>query len=128
MSIAGLLISAALVAAGLIWIGMPLLRGGQWKREEQYERQRDRLVFQYERAVQVIRDLDDDLALGKMQPEDHQTEREIWVQRAVILLEAIKEMDARMGVVAPQFEGETDQDIDAAIEAAVAQRLRTVNS
>lgn len=119
MSISGLLISLLLAAIAIAIVARPLFqsrRGGtQGARSRQ--QQREQLRTYYERVLTNIRDLDEDLATGKINEADHKEEREIWVQRGIILLRALDEMEEDQRQPASEAEAER---IDRAIEAAVA--------
>ena len=125
MSIAGLLISLLLIAIAAAIVARPLLRrssrAGQ-RQDADRQLQREQLLIHYERVLTNIRDLDEDFGTGKLSADDHQEEREAWLQRGVILLRALDELDTEQS----QVPGEQDaESIDRAIEAAVATYRET---
>jgi type II secretory pathway component PulM len=131
MSLGGLAIAVTMLVIVVLWIVVPLLdrRRPAAPDAQAVERQRERLLANYERTLRNIRDLDEDYATGKIQPEDYQDEREPWVQRGIQLLMAmdrLEQLDGRTnlaaaGVLRP---GEADRTVDEAIEAAVAARRK----
>ena len=118
MSIAGLLIALVLSLAALAIVARPLLRPARRERAaaENLRRQRDRLGSYYERVLVNIRDLDEDMATGKINQGDYETEREAWVGRGIRLLRAQNQLE-RDGSLGG---GDDAARIDQAIEEAVA--------
>ncbi len=115
MSIAGLLVSLLLAIIVIAIVAQPLLdaaRGGIDAAEP--DDRRDRVSVYYERVLTNIRDLDEDLATGKISPADHGREREVWVARGITLLRLLDQWQAE------QHRADEATDIDAMIEAAVA--------
>lgn len=126
MSIAGLLISLLLAAIAIAIVARPLLRSRRGGQQENASRQqqREQLRTYYERVLTNIRDLDEDFSTGKLSGADHQQEREVWLQRGIILLRALDELDKEQRP--PSSASEADS-IDRAIEAAVAAYRETAN-
>lgn len=116
MSILGLLASLLMALIALAIVARPLLsaarRGGGARSND--EAQRDRLSNYYARVLTNIRDLDEDLATGKISQADHEREREVWVARGIALLRMQDQLEAR------QAPAEDASAIDAMIEEAVA--------
>ncbi len=119
MSIAGLLIALVLSLAALAIVARPLLRPARRERAaaENLRLQRDRLAAYYERVLTNIRDLDEDMATGKINQGDYKAEREAWVGRGIRLLRAQDQLEREgsLGVG-----GDDAARIDQAIEEAVA--------
>ena len=116
MSIPGLLISLLLALIAIAIVAHPLLgaaRRGLDAGSSQSD-QRQRVGNYYERVLINIRDLDEDLATGKISEADHGREREVWVARGITLLRLRDQLDAQRDPtdIAPE--------LDATIEAAVA--------
>lgn len=131
MSITGLVIALILAAAVLVIVLAPLLTHRP-KTESVDDalavRQRERLNAYYERALRNLRDLDEDHALGKIEPALYQSDRALWVERGVQALKALDSLDARVPLVPPASadtpDTVIDQAIDDAIEAAVQAAAR----
>ena len=119
MSIPGLLISLLLALIAIAIVAHPLLSAARRGRDaDAADRiQRERVANYYERVLTNIRDLDEDLATGKISAADHGREREVWVARGLGLLRLQDQLDAQ-----PPSAGApaSSQAIDRAIEAAVA--------
>jgi hypothetical protein len=131
MSLGGLAIALTMLVIVILWVVAPLLdrRRPAAPDAQAAERQRERLLVNYERTLRNIRDLEEDYATGKIQPEDYQAEREQWVQRGIQLLMAmdrLDQLDSRTKLVAASVlrPGEADRTVDEAIEAAVAARRK----
>ncbi|MBC7810846.1 MAG: c-type cytochrome biogenesis protein CcmI [Burkholderiales bacterium] len=117
MSTAGWFIALVLVAVVVLLITAPLLgRRSLVKRDDTL--QRDQLVAVYERVLNNLRDLDEDFSTGKIQPEDYEQEREMWIQRGVQVLKAL---DA----FAPEATEPTS--VDDEIEARIAERRQQLH-
>ncbi|MDX2161879.1 MAG: hypothetical protein SF162_11185 [bacterium] len=130
MSIEGLILGAILVTLTLLIIAAPLIARPEQRSTEDIliEKQRERLTVYYERALRNIRDLDEDHALGKIDPADYAADRELWMQRGVQALKALDELAARR-LIAMQGDdnASVDQAIHEAIEAAVQKARSTVS-
>jgi hypothetical protein len=128
MSLVGVIAALALLALGAAWIILPLFREGRWHDREQSltDKQYHRLQVYYRQVKNTIRDLDEDFEVGKLAPEVYQQERELWTERGVQILKAVDEFDHRHGFVKPAagHDAAITDAIDAAIEAAVAERLK----
>lgn len=120
MSVTGLLFAFALSAALLVWVLLPLLRGRDRRMSLLLDRQRERALAFYERALTNVHDLDEDHATGKISPEEYQAERAFWVDQGVRVLKLLDELDERHQIVDdPEAD---DRAIDEAIEAIVSAR------
>lgn len=128
MSVIGLVSALAMLVLGALWVILPLFRGGRWHDREQSltDKQYQRLQVYYRQVKNTIRDLDEDFEVGKLTADDYQQERELWTERGVQILKAIDEFDHRRGFVKPSasHDAAITDAIDAAIEAAVAERLK----
>ena len=118
MSLEGLIAALILTAVALVIVLRPLF--ATTAEEIGVTRQRARAEAYYERVVQNIRDLDDDFATGKIAAEEHQAEREQWVQRGSVVLKLLDEMEQT-----PLAPASAD---DAAIDAAIEQAVQKVTS
>lgn len=122
MSIEGLLIGAALVTLVGVIVLLPLLRRPQPRPPTDLllEKQRERLLIYYERALRNLRDLDEDFALGKIEPEVYAADRELWAERGVQALKALDTLAERSMLAQTEADDTAvDRAIDAAIETAV---------
>ncbi len=117
MSILGLLISLLLALIAVAIVTHPLLGAARSRQgaDTNDDAQRERVANYYERVLTNIRDLDEDLATGKVSEADHGREREVWVARGITLLRLQDQLDAQQIAAAPDSAA-----IDRAIEAAVA--------
>ena len=119
MSILGLLVSLLLALIAIAIVAQPLLGAARNRRDIDSvdEVQRERVASYYERVLTNIRDLDEDLATGKISEADHGREREVWVARGISLLRLLDQLDAERATAGEAKDAEA---IDRAIEAAVA--------
>lgn len=127
MSLPGLMAGIALLAAAAAWVLLPLIRSRQPDRATLLDRQRERALAYYERALTNIRDLDEDHATGKIDPEEYQMERERWVDRGVKVLQLLEQLDSNQVIVASANPDE--ETIDRAIEETIySYRRRTTRA
>jgi hypothetical protein len=131
MSLWGVTISLAMLVIVILWVAAPLLGRKRPAAQEArtVEKRRERLLADYERTLRNIRDLDEDYATGKIQPQDHAAEREQWVQRGIQLLMEMDRLDQQSGRPEPATAsalrpGGADHNVDEAIEAAVTARRK----
>ena len=115
MSIPGLLISLLLVLIAIAIVARPLLGAARSGNESALDEQGDRVGNYYERVLTNIRDLDEDLATGKIGAADHRREREVWVARGIALLRLQDQLEARR--VATDMPADTEAMIEAAVAA-----------
>ena len=131
MSLGGLAIALTMLVILALWVIVPLLDRRRPAAPDVLaaEKQRERLLVNYERTLRNIRDLDEDYATGKIQPDDYQAEREQGVQRGVQLLMAMDQLvqptsRAKKAAASGLRPGDTDRTVDEAIEAAVSARRK----
>ena len=119
MSIAGLLIALVLSLAAMAIVARPLLRPARREHgdAQSLRLQRDRLSVFYERVLTNIRDLDEDMATGKINRGDYEAEREAWVGRGIRLLRAQDQLERNGSLLVGVDEPDR---VDRAIEEAVA--------
>ncbi|MCU0511243.1 MAG: hypothetical protein MUE40_01605 [Anaerolineae bacterium] len=117
MSVEGLLLALLLAGLTSAWVGRPLLRRQGDVAAVFLSKQQERARAYYERVLANIRDLDEDFNTGKISPEEYASEREQWVQRGMIVLKLIDELDAQHNII--DNTQADDAAIDAAIEAAI---------
>ncbi|MCC7209081.1 MAG: hypothetical protein IT323_17350 [Anaerolineae bacterium] len=131
MSLESLVIGLTLLIIVGLWAGAPLLgrRRARLNPTDLTHKQAERLQVHYERLLTNLRDLEEDYATGKVQPEDYRAERERLVARGVQILMALDQHQAGLApVVTTQTSGhaasaasaDIDADIDQEIEAAIA--------
>lgn len=131
MSLESLVIGLTLLIIVALWAGAPLLgrRRARVDSADLTHKQAERLQVHYERLLTNLRDLEEDNATGKVQPEDYQSERERLVARGVQILMALDQHQAGQPAVvttrsaarpASADSADVDADIDQEIEAAVA--------
>lgn len=117
MSIIGLISSIVLLLVSIAYIFSPLLMKVDLSAGSFRNRQRERALTYYERVLRNIRDLDDDLATGKIIEAEYDAERERWMTRGVELLRMLEQLDDAQNIVDDM--GADDAEIDAAIEQAI---------
>ena len=114
MSIPGLLISLLLALIAIAIVAQPFFSAARGGTGADTDDQGDRVDNYYERVLTNIRDLDEDLATGKISAADHGREREVWVARGLALLRLQDQLGAQQQAAAEAT------DLDEMIEAAVA--------
>lgn len=117
MSVPGLLISLLLALIAIAIVAYPHYSAAAGGAEAVSDDHLDRVGNYYERVLTNIRDLDEDLATGKISDDDHRREREVWVARGIALLRLQDQWDAQQ---ASAYERQNSEAVDRAIEAAVA--------
>lgn len=97
MSIAGLLITLIITVVLLVWVTAPFWRANlrHLAQDSRHDEQRERWLVYYERVLTNIRDLEEDFSTGKMNPDDYEAEREMWVQRGIQLLKALAQLNGQ---------------------------------
>ncbi len=145
MSAEGLIVSLTLMVMVILWVGAPLLKRGVAQRQNNLsgQKQYERLLADYERVLNNLRDLDEDHATGKIQTETYEQEREPIVQRGVQILMALDKLDGDrkpdkhakhakpevVPVVTPAVHlDHADDNVDDAIEAAILARRKKAKS
>lgn len=119
MSILGLAIAAILALIFFVIAARPFFALPENAASFQ-DRQRERALSYYERVLSNIRDLDDDHSTGKINQDEFQAEREIWMNRGVKLLAMLDELNAQTNII--ENTKADDAEIDAAIERNLAKR------
>ncbi len=134
MSITGLILAVMMALVTLAVLVLPyiryksapinnaLMRSGQT---------RDALLATYERVLSTIRDLDDDYQTGKLAQDTYQTERAVWAERGVQILQKLEALNVtpapaaknnkRREAVAPVAPVVADAALDEAVEEAIAK-------
>lgn len=120
MSVLGIGVGIALVVACLIVIVFPILFETSESNATFRDKQRERALAYYERVLTNLRDLDDDLATGKIHRAEYNTERELWMSRGEEILHLLDELDQKHNVTKTLKQNASDADIDDAIERAIA--------
>lgn len=93
MSAGGLIAAILLVTAAALIIALPFLSARRKAAaDEALLKQQDRVIAYYERALQNIRDLDEDHALGKINEESYRQDRELWAQRGAQALKLLDQL------------------------------------
>jgi hypothetical protein len=119
MSLEALIVVLTLLIITGLWIAAPFFdRRSARQNAASTQKQRDRLLLHYERALGNIRDLDEDYATGKIQQDGYVFEREQWVQRGIQILMALDEVDST-AEPAHASTADVERSIDNRIEAAV---------
>lgn len=98
MSAGGLIAAILLVTAAALIIALPFLSARRKAAaDEALLKQQDRVIAYYERALQNIRDLDEDHALGKINEESYRQDRELWAQRGAQALKLLDQLTVENG-------------------------------
>ncbi len=115
------IIALGLVALTVVWIVAPLVRGIEARPERSPEvRALAELAAQHEVVLKSLRDLDADFAANKLNEEDYQQQRALFLADGVAVLKRMDALKARSQA--------QDPALDAAIEAAVAERRRKLEA
>lgn len=130
MSIGGLILAVILALVVLMFVVSPLIA----RRSEASEaggdaglaKQRERLLAYYDRVLRNLHDLDEDNALGKIEPELYARDRALWVERGVQALKALDTLNEQLSPASADDTAALDQAIDDAIEAAVRRAKQGV--
>jgi hypothetical protein len=117
MSVAGLVVLAALAALVLLVVLWPFVRPLPETQRRMLDRQRERALAYYERALINVRDLDEDFATGKISEEEYRAERELWASRGARVLQFLDELDHQRPII--DDVSADDAQIDAVIEEAI---------
>jgi len=125
MSIAGLLAGTVILLLLIMYVIAPFSQRRERDDKAAFiQHQRDRVLVYYERSLTNVRDLDEDHATGKIETEEYQHERELWIQRGIDLLKLLDQLDEQDSLLAEPTSDEAA--IDNAIEQAIsAQRNQT---
>jgi len=125
MSIGGLIFFFIMLIGVIVVVAMPLLaRPLPPARPEDplIARQRQRLGVYYDRVLANLRDLDEDHALGKIEPALYAADRALWVERGIQALKALDTLEERALIDASAIEDSAiDHAIAAAVEIAIQQ-------
>jgi hypothetical protein len=134
MDIGTIVIVLVIAGVGLFWLAFPFInRAGSQSQTEAIFRQRDRekLLVDYERVLTTIRELDDDFRLGKLSQETYQMEREAWAEQGTALVEQIEKLKESVPPLRPpkskppkDLQPDADSDLDAALEQAIAKYVK----
>jgi len=136
MSIEGLIVSLVILGGSLFWLALPFLRRGAWSKAElAQQKERERILANYERIIATIRDLDEDFQLGKFSEEVHATQRAYWTEQGAETLKMLEQMGGQKkqepkAIKQPQSQAQADPDaaLDAAIEQAIANYVSAKKS
>ena len=119
MTTGGLIATAIMLLIVIGTVAAPFLRR-QINQAAVDAEQWDIYNLQYQRTLTNIRDLDEDFALGKIQPDFHEIERSKLIEQGVTLLKSMEDLQPSMP--ADPIAGSSDTDFDDAIEAAIASK------
>jgi len=92
---------------------------------------RAELVAAYERALNVLRDLDEDYQMGKLAQAEYEPSRLRWTEQGVALLRAIEQHDASQPVGSKRRLSKQDKaqkTLDDAIEQAIASYAQALST
>ncbi|MFN8376405.1 MAG: hypothetical protein U0694_26480 [Anaerolineae bacterium] len=124
MSIEGLIVSLVILGGGLFWLALPFLRRGAWSKAElAQQKERERILANYERIIATIRDLDEDFQLGKFSQEVHTTQRAYWTEQGAETLKLLEQMGGQKKQEPKPMSKQPQADPDAALDAAIEQAI-----
>ncbi len=113
MDIGSIFLILALLILVIVFVSRPLFdRNRQISAAGEEEHELSHLMAERDRILNALQELDFDHALGKIPDEDYPSQRAFLLQRGAQVLRSLDEMQAQ----------ESDQDIEARIEAAIAAR------
>ncbi|MBL8156391.1 MAG: hypothetical protein JNM70_19580 [Anaerolineae bacterium] len=132
MDIGTIVIVLVVAGVGLFWLAFPFItRAGSQAEGIFRQRDRERLLVDYERVLTTIRELDDDYRLGKLSQETYQMEREAWAEQGTILVEQLEKLKGSVPPPRPPKskppkgpQPDADSDLDAALEQAIAKYVK----
>ncbi len=117
MSVEGLIFFALVAVVCVISVVWPFVRPVPETQRRMLDRQRERALAYYERALMNVRDLDEDFATGKISAEEYHDERELWASRGARVLQFLDELDQQRPII--DDVNAEDAQIDAVIEEAI---------
>lgn len=132
MDIAAIVIVLVIAGLGLFWLAFPFINRAGLQAEGVFkQRDREKLLVDYERVLTAIRELDDDYRLGKLSQETYQTEREAWAEQGTALVEQLDKLKGPAAPPRPPIskppkgpQPDADSDLDAALEQAIAKYVK----
>ncbi len=126
MSSGGLIIGIVLLLGGIVYLALPLVRGGKSGVNAQQERERLQMLAAYERALVIVRDLDEDYQVGKLSPDIYETERTRWTEHGAMLLEMLETASEGESKKGSKRRKAADPVVteDDAVEQAIAAYVR----
>jgi hypothetical protein len=113
-------VGGALLLAALVWVGAPLWRGTG--PEPPPDGRIVLLLAQREATLAAIRDLDADLAVGRIEDAEHDRRRREQVARGAALLQSLDAVGARSAGEAAVLAAQVDDDVRALLAPTVASR------
>jgi len=126
MSTGGIVLAVIFVVVTLVVIAAPFFRGND---RSVKNGQLESLSAHYERVLTNIRDLDEDLALGKIQQSFYDEQRAVYVAEGVNLLKQIDTLQPEQTVDVPGKPPASQADasaeeFDDMIEQAIAAKRK----
>ena len=112
MSVAGFVLAVVIALCVLAAVLWPLFRE-RYKVDapDELADRRRRLNAYYERVLAIIRDIDEDMALGKGDRQTAADERAVWVERGMRALRMLDEIDEADAVLNPSdWDSFTEQE------------------
>jgi primosomal protein N'' len=125
-----IIVAGIIAILGLIWLAFPFFRSYEQTDDDIAQKQLERLLVYYEQVMATLRDLEHDFSTGKLNQADYEADKEVWMARGIKVLDAINQISDTPPEAMPQHQPtkaaqqHNEQDIDAAIEAAVQKALR----
>jgi hypothetical protein len=108
----------ALVAVVVAWVALPLWRGAG--PEPPPDPRIVGLLTEREATLAAIRDLDADLALGRIGADEHRARRAELVARGAVVLEVLDAATARSAGEAEVLAAEVEADVRARLTASAS--------
>jgi hypothetical protein len=123
MTIESIVILLVVAAGTVAALALPIVqnRTGMYRGKQYLEQlSYDELLTEYERVLVMIRDLDEDHNMGKLDLEQYQYEREYWAKQGVTLLQKLEARGMKRPTKNIPQATESDPEMDLAIEEAIA--------
>ncbi|MFQ5460892.1 MAG: hypothetical protein ACE5EL_08870 [Anaerolineae bacterium] len=117
----GALLAVAVVAAGaafMVWIALPLWRGSE--PEEAPDQRAVALLAEREAILAALRDLDSDLARGRIDDQEHATLRTTTAARGAAVLAALDAVGAESAGSSRRIAAALEADVRTVASAVVA--------
>jgi hypothetical protein len=111
MELAPLLVVLGLVAVTVAYIARPLVEGRS-REPDARERRLSALRAEQDQLLDLLHELDMDFAMGKVEPEDYQSQRAARVSQGAALLRELDELRSAAPTAAPAA-GLKDDDLEA---------------
>jgi hypothetical protein len=134
MSSAGLVLSLVVIVLTAGVLVLPLIRARRAAASPSdllHQQQREQLLNAYERVLFAIRELDEDFHTGKLSEEVYTSERAVWSEQGVTLLQSLERLNGKSAGRMPDAQrmaergSQIDQELDDAVEQVIANYVKS---